>query len=161
MSLDRNARLSPRQRAHKVAARTLIEAVGGVEPSAMHCRLGKSQLSDCCNPNVAAFMPSDAIADLEAVAGDPSYTRFLATLGGHELLRLPDPAAPETVFSALIGRLAKETGEITAGVCEDLVTGNDVSPAEARQRLKDADDMVRAAVELRAALQQRADQDSS
>ena len=150
---------TPRQRAHKKAARTLIEKVGGCEAAALFCRLGKSQLNDCCNPARPAFMPSDVIADLEEVAGDPSYTRFLATLQAHALVRLPSPDTPETVFSALIARLAKEAGDLMAGVCHDLADDNEVSPREARRRLPDADELVRVAVELRAALNARADED--
>jgi hypothetical protein len=156
MTIDRTVRLTPRQLAHKRAARLLIEAVGGVEAASSYCRLGKSQLSDCCNRNVVAFMPTDVVEDLEAVAPEPAYSRFLARRQAHELVRLPDPSLPESQWSRLIGELAKEAGELTSGICADLATQNEVSREEAERRIPDGEDLVRVAVEFLCALRARA-----
>ncbi|HWT12269.1 MAG TPA: hypothetical protein VN231_05920 [Allosphingosinicella sp.] len=156
MTVDRSASLTARQRFHKVKARELVKRVGGLEDAADYCRLGKSQLSDCCNPNVVAFLPSDAVEDLEAVAGEPVMTRMQAREAGFGLVRLPDPGAAPTVWSGFIARLGREAGELIEGICTDLTDDNDVTPAEAGRRLADAADLVRVAVELEAALKTRA-----
>lgn len=158
MSADRSIALSPRQRLHKRAAKALVEAVGGVEAAAEFCRAGKSQLSDYGNANVATFMPSDVIADLEALVPEPAVTRMLARAAGCELLRLPEACSAGGPWAGFVAELAKEMGELVSGVCQDLADDNDLSPQEASRRLSDAADLVRVAVNLEAALKARADE---
>lgn len=66
-----------KRRWHAMHARRLIAACGGLDESAGVCRVQKSQLSDYQSPHVEAFMPADVIADLEAYAGEPLYSRAL------------------------------------------------------------------------------------
>ena len=144
----------------KVATRALIAAAGGTDGAGETCRARQQRMSDCQNRCTADFLRIDEVAALEDVTSGPDWpqvTRALAQRQGFVLLQLPSPGAPQTVFSALIGRLAKEGGELMAGVCQDLSDDNDVSPEEARRRLPDADDLVRVVVELRAALRARAE----
>ncbi|MDP1875662.1 phage regulatory CII family protein [Phenylobacterium sp.] len=66
-----------KRRWHAMHARRLIAACGGLDESAGVCRVQKSQLSDYQSPHVEAFMPADVMADLEAYAGEPIYSRAL------------------------------------------------------------------------------------
>ena len=67
--------MTPRQ--HAKLARALIMACGGLDEAAAACRVGKSSLSDYQLPQIAAFMPADVMADLEAYCGEPIYSREL------------------------------------------------------------------------------------
>jgi hypothetical protein len=157
---DRSLILPPDLQAGKAATKALIRAYGGQEAAA--AERGKSQSRFCAYglPNTDDFMPIDDVHALEArthgAPGHPHVTRWLAREAGYELVPRPCAAQPETVWSAFVARLSREAGELMAGVCEDLATENDVSPAEAKRRLPDAADLVRVAVELEHALKQRA-----
>lgn len=156
MSADRSATLSPRQQALKREAKGLVEAVGGVEAAAGYCRAGKSQLSDYGNRNVASFMPADVILDLEALT-EPLVTRLLARSAGFALVRLPSPDLADTIWSQRAAKLLKEGGDIVAGLGAALESGNEVEPAEAKDLLADAHELVAIAVEIEAALKRRAE----
>ncbi len=67
---------------HAWLARRLIDACGGLNAAAAVCRPRRSRLSQCQNPSdepdcVDAYLPADAIADLEAYCGEPIYSRAL------------------------------------------------------------------------------------
>lgn len=65
-------------RMHALLARKLIAACGGLDEAAGACRLNKSRLSECQTPGEEpAFLPADAVADLEAYCGQPIYSRAL------------------------------------------------------------------------------------
>lgn len=63
---------------HALLAKRLITACGGLEEAAENCRLERSRLADFSNPEAGAFMPADVMADLEAYAGEPIYSRAIA-----------------------------------------------------------------------------------
>jgi len=69
-------------RMHALLARELIDACGGLDEAVGACRLQKSRLSECQNPDrppdQPAYLPADVIADLEAYCGKPLYSRVLA-----------------------------------------------------------------------------------
>jgi hypothetical protein len=142
------ASLSPRQRGHAVKAQELIEAVGGLEAAALHCRIRKSQLGDCQSRNVAAFLPQDAIADLEAVAGAPIVTRHLAALSGHVLLPLPQ--AEEDENGLLLSVIEAALRPASPG-------GRSVTAAEATGAIEQLGQLDTASARLRRKLQAIAD----
>lgn len=149
--LDRHFQPSPAQRHHKRLTRRLIAAVEGVEAAATYCRIGKSQLSDCCNPNIAAFLPSDAIEDLEGAAGDPILTRHLARAAGCRLVPLPDLPDDE---DGLMQSLAEITGELgdLAHAIRDALADSHVSPREGVAALDQLEDLDQASARLRTKL---------
>ncbi|MGE0178960.1 MAG: phage regulatory CII family protein [Sphingomonas sp.] len=157
MSGERTLALGPAALALKHAARALVGAAGGVEAAARYCRAGKSQLSDYGHRHVAAFMPIDVVADLEAIA-PPHVTRMLAREAGYVLIALPAADLPETAWSQHGATLLREVGDCAAGLGEALASGNDVDAAEAARLLIEADQMIDAAVGFREALKARAAQ---
>jgi hypothetical protein len=156
---DRTLIVPPELQAGKAAAKALIRAFGGQIAAAAELGKSQSRMCDYGSPHTGDFMPISDVLTLEGRThgqpGHPHVTRWLARQAGYGLVRLPDPDAPETVWSALIARLAREYGELAGGVLDDLSSGNDVAPAEARRRLADAADLVRVAVELEGALKIR------
>jgi hypothetical protein len=150
----------PHLQGAKAAFRELVAAFGGQVPASVETGKCQSRISAYGHRNTTDFPPLDVVDALEerthGLPGHPHVTRWLARRRGCELVRLPDPAMPETVWSSMVSRLAKEAGELMSGVCHDLGSENDISPAEARGRLVDAADLVRVAVEIEAALKQRA-----
>ena len=148
------------EQAQARAAKRLIESVGGLEAASAYTGKSTSQLSRYCLRHRPDSMPVSVVQALEDVthgqAGHPVMTRHLATAIGYALVQLPDPMAPPTCWSEFVSRLAKEGGDIMSGICADLADDNDVSPAEAKARLTDADELVDISVQIRKALKERA-----
>ena len=150
--------LSVDQQALKQASAKLVKAVGGQEAAESLCRVGQSTLSDGCSFNKEnAYLAVDVVADLEAVSvglpGAPHVTRELARRSGHSLVPLP-PAKPHGMsWLDHIASLSKEAGEITSKLavsCGDGVCAKDIKQHDL---LREADELIQAAVNLRAALQ--------
>jgi hypothetical protein len=163
MSGDRSIVHPPHLQDAKVAFEELCDRFGRQEKVATLVGRAQSRVSDWGRSNTPDFPPIDAIDALEArtegLPGWPQMTRWLCRRRGGEFLPLP---RLDTVgcWGRMTATLAKEAGDLTGGLCADLADDMDVSPGEARRRLKDADDLVRIAVELRAALKTRAGEDS-
>jgi predicted ATPase with chaperone activity len=107
---------------HARLARRLIEACGGLEEAAQACRVSKSKLSDYQNPMVGLFMPADVMFDLEAYAGEPSYSRALFE------------ARPEGPPTSDLMKEAAEATEAVArlqGAVRKALDDGDLSPNEA------------------------------
>lgn len=66
----------------KALFRRLVKMAGGLQEAAQVTRVEKSQLSDYCNPEKAAFAPADVILDLEAEVGQPVVSREIVRLVG-------------------------------------------------------------------------------
>lgn len=161
MSGERDIVLPPRLQGGKIAFGELVDAFGG--QVAASAETGKSQSRICAyaHRNMADFAPIDVVACLEqrthGTHGHPHVTRWLARQAGFGLVKLPDPAGipTDTKWGLLASRLAKESGDVTSGICADLSDDNDIAPAEARARLNDAAELVRVAVELEHSLKMR------
>jgi hypothetical protein len=155
---DRHFAPTPRQRHHKRLARKLVERVGGVEAAALFCRLGKSQLSDCQNPNVAAFLPGDVIEELEAVAGEPVYTAGLADMADHVLLPKLDAGEDSDGLASSVIALTDELGDVAREI-RSALRDRKVEPPEARRALEQLAELERASAALRRKLQRLAEPD--
>lgn len=159
MSGDRSIVHPPHLQDAKVATDGLIDAFGKQQSVAQLVGRSQSRVSDWGRNNTPDFIPLDAIDALEArtegLPGWPHVTQWLCRRRGGIFLRLPDLAAGGC-WGRMVASLAKKAGDLVSGVCGDLADDNDVSPAEARARLAGARELVRVAVELEAALRQRA-----
>lgn len=89
--------------------------------------------------------------------GGAHFARYLADNIGCALIPLPASDMPQTIWGQYLGLLLQEVGELSAGLGMDLADDNDVSPAEARKRVADAEQMVNAAVQIHEALKRRAE----
>lgn len=153
--------LSPRQLADKRAFRNLVEAAGGLDAASMFCRLGKSQLQRCYDPNVTdTFAPIDVVADLEEITraspGWPHVTRLHARENDLALVALP--AAGGASNDSLVAALAsasREHSDIAIGLL-DALKGGDVTAAVAAELEREALESAEAAMRLAMLLRQRA-----
>lgn len=140
----------------KIAFAELVAACGGQGPAAEETGKGQSRISAYSHRNTADFAPIDVIDTLEArtvgVAGHPHVTAWLARRRGCELVKLPDPSAPPMPLTALLSDMARASGQLSAGILNDLTPAHEISASEAWRRLGEADELVRVAVEVRAAL---------
>lgn len=109
-----------KRRWHAMHARRLIAACGGLDESAGVCRVQKSQLSDYQSPRVEAFMPADVIQDLEAYAGEPSYSRALVA-------ELPEVAA--RCLTDEVCDVVESAADLQRKVRRAMADG-EISPAE-------------------------------
>jgi hypothetical protein len=157
---DRTVVHPVRLQAGKQAFADLVDAIGGQVAAEAYSGKAQSRISAYGGRNTPWFPPVDVVVKLEGIThgqpGHPHVTRWLAREAGFGLVCLPMPGAAPTQWSGFIARLGKDAGELISGICTDLTDDNDVIPAEARQRLGDAADLVRIAVELEAALKARA-----
>lgn len=144
----------------KFATGDMIKGVGGVEFAASVCRVGKSTLSDAQNPGKPEnFLAIDAVFDLEPLArersGWPHVTRALCAANGGMFVPLPDAPVTREDLLMLLARKARESGELTEAAiacCSNV----DDNPAErraaARHAIKELDEVVAVALEMRVAL---------
>ena len=149
--------LPPSQQALKVAARSLVQSVGGGEAAAGFCRVSQQVLSTYGNVNIAtAFMPIDVVVALESVTvglpGAPHVTHALATAQGFALVPLPEARPTGKSWIAHVCCLSKDVADIIgplAAKAEGGITKKDIRDGN---WLAEADELIRAAVEFRAAL---------
>ncbi len=66
------------RRQHAALARQLIQSSGGLNEAVRQCRLKRSRLAECQDPNASAYMPADVINELELYCGEALYSRALA-----------------------------------------------------------------------------------
>lgn len=128
--------MTPEKLALKRATGEMLRGVGGLEAAAGFCRVGKTILGDNQSQNRPdSFVALDVIADLEPLARDrdgwPHVTRALAATMGFVLVKLPEAQVTNADLLNLLGRQAKEGGDISQAVCTALADGV-VRRAEAR-----------------------------
>jgi hypothetical protein len=146
-----------KQRA-KAVTKELVRAVGGVEAAEAYCRPDFRRLSEYGRPDLDAFIPLDAIMDLQDVAhgrpDHPQLTRFLAKRDGYALVKLPD--AGRVLAESLVGALAdasKEHSDVANGLLEALRNG-EVSADQAAKLQTECIESAEAAMRLHALLGQ-------
>lgn len=120
--------MTPEKLNLKRATGEMIKGVGGLEAAAEFCRVGKSALGDNQSVNKPeSFVALDVIADLEPLARDrdgwPHVTRALAATMGFVLVKVPEAPATCADLLGLIGRHAKEGGDVSQSVCKALSDG--------------------------------------
>ena len=111
----RTIALGPEQAGRlKFATRRLIEKIGGLKNAVALDGRSDTTFSEYQAGACASFMPIDAVAALEADAGEPVVTRALADLVGFDLVprsrEIPalDPAACLRRLTADLGDIARE-----------------------------------------------------
>lgn len=144
----------------KAATKAAVRAFGGQDAAALHIGRGQSQVCNYGLPNTPDFIAVDAVLALEGAThgtpGHPHVTRYLAREAGFALAPLPSAGVPGKDWGEHSAALIKEMGDVLAGLGEALKGDHDVRAAEARALRPEASDLVRAAVELEAALKARA-----
>lgn len=110
---------------HAARARALVEACGGLQEAALHCRVSRSVLSDYGNPQKACAMPADVILALEEYCGQAFYTHALSQ-ASHGVLPVDDlvdgSISISVQSSALVQavRDALRDGELSESECRQL-----------------------------------------
>lgn len=149
MTVRRDASLLPRQVALKIAFRTLIERIGGVELASTMCRVGKSNLSDYCSINTDSFAPIDVVADLQEHARASEVTQALAIRNGDVIVKIPAAPAGARDWLGGMAALSREIGDAQSRIANALKDG-DVSGREAQGIVKEIDDAAPVLMALRA-----------
>ena len=119
--------MTPRR--HALFAKTLIDRCGGLDEvlTIPGLRVKKPQLSNYQNPHVAAFMPADVIATLEAYCGEAIYSRALfdAVIFTPELGELVSDACA----------VAEDTAALQATI-RRMTSGGHLTPRQSDELLK-------------------------
>jgi hypothetical protein len=130
----------------KAANRLLIKKNGGIEAAAETCSLSKSQVGRCNADSDTELLPIPAVLRLEAECGDPCVTRVMAGLHGCKLTDPEEKNRDGTCLvrgSLAIGAAANEYQRNASIAYSDL----QVSPAEARQGMRDLDTIIEQSIE--------------
>ena len=143
----------------KTAVRALLHALGGETKAAAQCRVAKSTLSEYGNPTYPdRHMPVDVVLALEKAAGVAPVSEHLAAAHGAVLLKLP-PVEAEQEWMAHITRIGKEAGDVFRHAGEFLADDNEIDDKEAPILLREVDELLMAAAEMRAAVMSRMGKD--
>ena len=122
-----SAHHTPEKLALKRAFVEIVRGVGGVEVAAMHCRIGKSLISEQGRPESESFPAIDVIHDLQPLARDragwPQVTRELAAQDGFVLVALPEVAESERDYLLQLCAMTKEHGDVAAALGRALADG--------------------------------------
>ena len=136
----------------KAAVAALIHSAGGEIKAAKHCRVGKSMLSDYANPRgEAVHMPIDVVLALEAALQQRAVTEHLAAEHGCVLVQLPTGITDHTGWYRHLTRIGKEAGDVFERA-EHFLADGDIDHIEAPDMLKEIDDLLAAAADLRTAV---------
>lgn len=133
---------APADAAFKALARTLIDAVGGLDAAAAATRVGKSQLGNYQSPHHEQFMPVDVVARLELLGGEPLITAELARRAGCRLV--PVQAISGGQLGALLAHLGSEVGDMFATYATAWRDGR-ISRDEMAAIQRDLQSLIRAA----------------
>lgn len=121
----------------KAATRDLIRRCGGARRAEAITGVSDTHLSRCGDPDSDSVIGLAAVVLLEADAGRPAVTEFMAGLSGFRLVPVDSPSAqPETMPSAF-AEVVAETGDLLETTSAALVDGS-VSENEARGIATDA-----------------------
>lgn len=161
MSGERTLQLPSHLQSGKIAFGELVDAFGGQAAASAETGKAQPRISAYGHRNTADFPPLDVIDTLEdrtvGAAGHPHVTAWLARRRGFELVKAPDPSAPTMPLTTLVSDLVRTSGQLSSAI---LDAGGELHGGEAWRRLGDADDLVRIAIQMRHALQQRAAEES-
>lgn len=133
----------------KQAILLLVEAVGGHVRAAEICECSKGHVQRWTDPDgdcASVLPPVHKIRALEAVAGDPIVTRFLAAEAGHALVSVQSD--PEVALGVLLALAAGEGAEVLK-VGADALRDGVLTAKEAGRLVPEIDDAMRAFAALR------------
>jgi len=134
----------------KAATGRGIERAGGGTSFATQTRVEPSALSKYKAPHEDGhFMPIDVALDCDLAAGAPTILAAMASIQGYKIMPIVD--APAHLCSGLVGRIIRETGELSAVVLDAMSDGH-LTPAEKQRIEKELDEAIKAMWELRAAV---------
>jgi hypothetical protein len=138
----------------KDSSQKLINSAGGVESSAMFCRVQKTSLGRYqSSADLASYMPIDVVRCLERTSGTVLVTRTLANLMGYELFKLPTPVGEERI-SKQLNRAFKESGDLLVEGAKALEDER-VDASEAADVLQETREAIIALVQLQHLLEAR------
>ena len=147
--------MAPELQALKRASAALVRAVGGLEAAENFCRLGKSQLSDCCSIHKPdRWLPIDVVRDLEAVtagtANAPQVSRMLAGIAGHGLIELPGDGDVPADPLALLAEVSREAADVVERLARHGGGGLTAAEVRACDLLAETEQLIAAGVKARA-----------
>jgi hypothetical protein len=135
----------------KGATRRSVERAGGGTALAAHTRVEPPALSKYAAPHEDAFVPIDVACDADMAAGAPVILSAMAATLGFRLVPIEGEPAP-AIGPAMVGRLIRETGDVSAAVLEALADGR-ITPAERRAIAVEIDEALVAMFALRRAFE--------
>ncbi len=154
MSTARDVQLTPVQQDLKVASRALVRSYGGQVAAEELLGRAQSRYSDCGSTNTPTFLTIDEAAELEdrtsGSPGHPHVTRVMARRQGCELVPLPGALPVGGDLVPFLATLMKEFGDASSTACAVAADGR-ITRAEARKAEREFDDLIVAAVTIRAA----------
>lgn len=156
--------LTVTQQRLKLAAKNLVAAVGGIEAAAEVLDKGKSTVARWQSVNDEDYsMPIEAVAALEAVTrgttGAPQVTRELCRLAGGVFVPLPDIDIADDCLRGGVMQISTELGDVARELNTALADGR-VTVRERDAVLREINDLIAKAVELRQLVELSADRDA-
>lgn len=149
----RDVQHSPDALSLKLATEALVGAVGGPDKAAGYSRPGRRFFSDYVVPNCDAFIPVDAVVDLEKRAvgtlGYPQVTRELCRQHGGVFVPVPQAGSASIELSRCAAEHAKEANDVTTRILSAVTGGKLTARAvEASGLVRECQEAVEAAVRL-------------
>ncbi|AKM09857.1 hypothetical protein [Croceicoccus naphthovorans] len=166
MTTDRTVRLSPEEKALKLATADAVRAAGGQVFVGEEVGRTQSVISDYGSTSTRSFMPLDIVRKVEALSagapGAPHITRALARAQGLSLDCHADPRSDDFDLGDWMARLAAESADVMAQMAGHNLSAtcaamSDNARADMCRELDQLEDVVR---QCRAAME-RDDPDSS
>jgi hypothetical protein len=153
--------LSPDEARAKLAVRTAILTIGGVDGAAATVARSRSTVGRWICLNEADMPPLDAVMAIDAVLVAMGQAPLVLTAAlaavGHVPFALPGGCAQTGALHVLLANQAKEAGDVTAFLAETLSKGAVPSAHDAALLMIEVDQMLAVGVAMRAALTSLAD----
>lgn len=155
--MTRSATLPPVAQAGKAAFKALVKAFGGQDAAAEECGIRQPRISDMGNPNVDEHPPLWMIDHLEDCTvghpGWPHVTNWLCRRRGGVFVSLPQgPDDAGGIMESMVG-IAGELGQVSRAVSDAVASASEGGAAivarEARDILRELDEMDRTSATLR------------
>jgi len=141
----------------KAATKNLVQQLGGQDAASCFTRICRQRISEYGNlQKPDSNMPVDVVLDLEKTLEDPLVTRRMALIQGFALTPLPE-AHPGNPDVQELARIAQEFGDVVDRVGKCLADDGHISAAEIKSHslLDELDDLISAAVDMKATLDER------
>lgn len=133
----------------KGATKRAIERAGGGTAFAAQTRVEPPALSKYAAPHEDHFMPIDVAVDCDMASGSSVIVSAMAAQLGCRLVPF-DQQSSEAFCSTMVGRLIRETGDVSAAILEAMADGR-ITPAERRAIETEIDEAMQSLFVLRQA----------